>query len=460
MRKWARNGLRAPLVATLIMAAGIAACGSSKAKPAATATTASGAGGAGGAGGALFSKLPSAIQSAKEIKVGSDVSYAPIEFFKEGTQQVEGVDYDIGQALGAQLGVKVTFINTTFDGLIPALQANRFDMIMSAMTDNTTRQAKVDFVDYFTAGTAILTVKGNPKHINTLDDLCGKTVALEKGTTQADVATTQAQKCQSSGKPTLTVLQLDKDTDALQQLKIGRSDADMNDFPVAAYNAQTSGGGKDFEVVGQQFASAPYGIAIGKQSTQLRDAVQAALKAIIASGTYDQILNKWQVSAGALKTRSHQRRHRVLIRAGRSSRYPPDQIVAVPLRHWGRWVAAVILLALFALLVRLIIDSHFADFSVVRKYLFNTSILQGLRNTLIISILAQAAGIILGVLLAVMRLSKNPVLSVSSWLYIWLFRGTPVLVQLLFWFNAVPGVFKTFAISIPFTHVVLYHGRW
>jgi polar amino acid transport system permease protein len=136
---------------------------------------------------------------------------------------------------------------------------------------------------------------------------------------------------------------------------------------------------------------------------------------------------------------------------------PPERVVAVPLRHWGRWLAAIILLVFAAMLVRLVINSHFASWVVIKKFLTNKTILQGLRNTLFISVLAQLLGIVLGVVLAVMRLSKNPVLSVTSWLYIWFFRGTPVLVQLLFWFNAVPGVFKTFAISIPFTHVVLYH---
>jgi polar amino acid transport system substrate-binding protein len=287
-----RTRTRTVAFALLLPTMTLAACGSSKSKTGATNTTVAKA----------SSALPADIQSAKEIKVGSDISYPPIEFLKLGTQDATGVDYDIGQAIGAKLGVKVTFINSTFDGLIPALQAKRFDMLMSAMTDNKTRQAKVDFVDYFTAGTGILVGKGNPKNINSLDDLCGKTVALEKGTTQADVADAQSQKCTSSGKPAVNVLKLDKDTDALQQLKIGRSDADINDFPVAAYNAQVSGGGKDFQVAGQQFNSAPYGIAFDKSSTQLRDAVQGALKAIIADGTYDKILSNWQVSAGALKT--------------------------------------------------------------------------------------------------------------------------------------------------------------
>jgi len=119
-------------------------------------------------------------------------------------------------------------------------------------------------------------------------------------------------------------------------------------------------------------------------------------------------------------------------------------------------VAAIVLLGLLALLIRLIVNSHFADFAVVRHYLFNGSILEGLRNTVVISVLAQIVGIALGVTFSVMRLSKNPVLSVTSWLYIWFFRGTPVLVQRLFWFNAVPAVFKTFAVTVPFTHIVLY----
>jgi polar amino acid transport system substrate-binding protein len=285
-------GLRKPviLLALLTLAVG---CGSSKSTSTATSTSPT---------AGLFDKLPAAIQASKEIKVGSDVAYAPIEFFKEGTQQVQGVDYDIGQALGSKLGVKVTFLNAPFDGQPAGLKAKRFDMVMSARTDTKTRQAEDDFVDYFTAGTAILVQKGNPKNINSLDDLCGKTVALEKGTTQADVADGQSTKCQAAGKATVNVLKLDKDTDALQQLKIGRSDADLNDFPVAAYNAKTSGGGNDFQVTGQQFQSAPYGIAFSKDNTQLRDAVQLALKAIIADGTYDQILSKWGVSAGALKT--------------------------------------------------------------------------------------------------------------------------------------------------------------
>jgi polar amino acid transport system substrate-binding protein len=287
-----RSRLSAVVLVLLLV---LGACGSSK-KAATSASS---------GGGALFGQLPSSIQSSKEIRVGSDIEYAPIEFFKEGTQQTQGVDFDLAQAMGKKLGVKVTFIDDTdFAGIIGALQAGRFDIIMSAMNDTPERRGKgVDLVDYFNAGSSILVQKGNPKALKGLDDLCGQTVAVQKGTTQdTDILTPQEAKCRTAGK-TFSVLRFEKDTDALQQVKNGRAVANLEDFPVAAYNAQTSGGGKDFDVVaGQVGTQYSYGIAVPKANTQLRDAMQAALKAIIADGTYDQILVKWNVSAGALKT--------------------------------------------------------------------------------------------------------------------------------------------------------------
>src|SRR5205807_420361 len=145
--------------------------------------------------------------------------------------------------------------------------------------------------------------KGNPKGIKTVDDLCGATVSVQKGTTQdTDILTPQVAKCRTANK-TLTVLSFEKDTDALQQVKNGRAVADFEDFPVAAYNAQTSGNGADFEVAGNQVGDiGAYGIAVPHANQELRDALHAALQAIIADGTYDNVLKKWNVAAGALKT--------------------------------------------------------------------------------------------------------------------------------------------------------------
>jgi polar amino acid transport system substrate-binding protein len=161
------------------------------------------------------------------------------------------------------------------------------------------REKQISFISYFNAGTSILVKKGNPQAIATLADLCGKTVALQKGTTQEEVAKTQQAKC---GANKLTVRTFDRDTEALLQVKSGAAVADMNDFPVAAYNAQTSGGGSDFEVVGAQIDAGPYGIGLRKDDTQLRDALQAALKQVITDGSYDKVLSTWNVASGALKT--------------------------------------------------------------------------------------------------------------------------------------------------------------
>nr|WP_234348055.1 amino acid ABC transporter permease [Streptomyces specialis] len=113
---------------------------------------------------------------------------------------------------------------------------------------------------------------------------------------------------------------------------------------------------------------------------------------------------------------------------------PPELIKAVPVRHYGRWLGAVVVLALLAMLVVAFAGADI-DWSVVGSYLDDDTIVAGARRTLWITLLSMLIGVGLGVTLAVMRLSKNPVLSGVAWGYIWFFRGTPVLVQLVLWFN-------------------------
>ncbi|WP_413801364.1 amino acid ABC transporter permease [Streptomyces iranensis] len=112
----------------------------------------------------------------------------------------------------------------------------------------------------------------------------------------------------------------------------------------------------------------------------------------------------------------------------------PESIKAIPVRHYGRWVAAIIAIALIVLLI-----SAFArgdvNWNAIPDYFFDNEVLRGVRNTVWITILSMVVGVVLGIVLAVMRLSKNPVTASIAWGYIWFFRGTPVYVQLLVWFN-------------------------
>ncbi|MFF3849549.1 amino acid ABC transporter permease [Streptomyces sp. NPDC002328] len=113
---------------------------------------------------------------------------------------------------------------------------------------------------------------------------------------------------------------------------------------------------------------------------------------------------------------------------------PPEAIKAIPVRHYGRWVSAVVVLALLALLINAFANGDIR-WQAVSDKLFDSTVIAGAGRTLLISILSMVLGVVLGVILAVMRLSKNPVTNSVAWLYIWFFRGTPVYVQLLMWFN-------------------------
>jgi polar amino acid transport system permease protein len=127
----------------------------------------------------------------------------------------------------------------------------------------------------------------------------------------------------------------------------------------------------------------------------------------------------------------------------------PDAIKAVPVRRPGRWIAAALVLLVTASLIRSAVTNDRFGWDVVGQYLFSSRIVDGLVLTLELTAVSMVIGILLGVLLAVMRLSPNPVLSTGSWLYIWFFRGTPVLVQILFW-NYVSALYPKIDLGIPF----------
>jgi len=127
----------------------------------------------------------------------------------------------------------------------------------------------------------------------------------------------------------------------------------------------------------------------------------------------------------------------------------PEDIRAVPVRHPGRWVAAAVVLVAAVALVRSVVTNPRFEWSVVGEYLFDHRIFEGLQKTVELTVIAMAIGIVLGVVLAVMRLSPNKLVSGASWLYIWFFRGTPVLVQLLFWYN-IAAIYPKIALGIPF----------
>ena len=257
-------------------------------------------------------QLPQAIRNAREVRVGSDISYAPVEFYDalapdvldrpsgEPDPGVQGIDPDLAAELGRRLGVRLTFVNVKFDSLLDSLRSGRIDAIISGMSATPDRAEQISFIEYFQAGTSMVVARGNPKGIRAIGDLCGKTVTVQSATTQADLAVKQQKSC-PGGQP-LQVRQFDSGSQALLEVKYRHADASLTDFPVAAYNAKVSAAGQDFQVVGGQIEPGPFGIGVRKGDSPLREALRTALRQIIADGTYDRVLGKWNVAAGALKS--------------------------------------------------------------------------------------------------------------------------------------------------------------
>jgi polar amino acid transport system permease protein len=136
---------------------------------------------------------------------------------------------------------------------------------------------------------------------------------------------------------------------------------------------------------------------------------------------------------------------------------PPEAIKAIPARHPTRWIATMLVLVAAAIfLIGISTNSRF-QWNVVGQYFTSRSILQGLVRTLELTVIAMAIGIVLGIVLAVMRLSPVPIVSGAAWVYIWFFRGTPVLVQLLLWYNIASLTGPHPAVGIPFTHIIFFH---
>jgi polar amino acid transport system permease protein len=127
----------------------------------------------------------------------------------------------------------------------------------------------------------------------------------------------------------------------------------------------------------------------------------------------------------------------------------PADIKAVPVRHPGRWVASVVVAVLAAMFVHGLVTEHGYGWAVVGQYFFSRRVLDGLELTIELTVIAMAIGIALGIVLAVMRLSPNALVSGASWMYIWFFRGTPLLVQLLFWYN-LAALYPRLGLGIPF----------
>jgi polar amino acid transport system substrate-binding protein len=274
------------LAATAVL---LAACGGSSSSSSSSATPATSA----AAVGASAALLPQEYKDKGEINVASIIPYPPTSILADdGT--VSGLDYDLSQALGQQLGIKVTFNKQAFDSIITSVQAGEHDIIMSALNDTLERQQILDFVDYFLAGYSILVPKGNPDSITSLKDLCGKAVSELAASAQIALVKAAAKECPAG--QTIEVIALPTDVEAQNAVRTGKASAYLMDAAAAVYSATTEP--DVFEVVvdpNEPNGIAPVytGIGILKANSGLTAALQAAMQELIDNGTYAEIFNKY-----------------------------------------------------------------------------------------------------------------------------------------------------------------------
>ena len=258
----------------------------------------------------LAALVPADVRGKGTITVATDASYAPVEFSSDGGKTLQGLDIDLGNAIGKVLNLKVKFTNTKFDGIVAGVASKKFDLAMSAVTDTKQREAGgVDFVDYFKAGTSIGVKKGNPLRIKAAMDLCGHKVAAEQGTVQlddlqqatVDGAPSLKTQCTKAGRKSPTPVPLPDQNAVNSALLSGRADAFTADSVVVQYQIKVTNG--QIEQGGSTTAVAPYGIVLPKDSA-LRSAVQKAVQSLIDDGSYTKILQTWGVTDGAITTAS------------------------------------------------------------------------------------------------------------------------------------------------------------
>lgn len=236
--------------------------------------------------------VPANIKSKGTLVIGSDASYAPNEYLPVGSSTITGMDVDMFNAVAGKLGLKTKWQDAQFTTIIPGL-GTKFDVGVSSFTINKQREASVNMISYLTAGVQWAVQKGNPKKIDPAKP-CGLNVGVQTGTTEAsELDALNKGTCKS--KPIHIVPETDQ-TKVNLDLQSGKVDAMTADSPITQYAVKQSSG--KLELVGQVTESAPYGFVVPKSETQFGKAIVAALQAIKADGTYDQILKKWGLSGG------------------------------------------------------------------------------------------------------------------------------------------------------------------
>jgi polar amino acid transport system substrate-binding protein len=246
---------------------------------------------------ALADRVPDSIASDGTIAAGSDTTYAPAEFIADDGTTIIGFDVDLFTLVAQKLGLEAKFETAPFDSIIAGVGSGKYETGVSSFTISPERLAQANMVSYFNAGTQWATKTGNPEGIDP-DDACGKRIAVQKATVQVDDITARSEQCTAAGKDAITIDQYEGQDEATAAVVSGKNDATLADLPVMVYAVQQTKG--QLELLGDPYGQAPYGYVVAKDQTEFAQVLADAVKALIADGTYTQVLEKWGVQSGAI----------------------------------------------------------------------------------------------------------------------------------------------------------------
>ena len=243
---------------------------------------------------ALHAMLPADIQKSGVLSIATDAHYPPCESFADDNKTMIGYEPDMWNAIGVKLGIKIKPIATDFDGLIPGVQSGRYQMAMECISDSVVREKQVTFIDNSYATNAVYTLATTTGVSDDALSLCGLKSAAQSGTDFNDTLTAISARCKKHGKPGVTVSQFPSADAVLLALYSGRVDFVLSD--AAAAGDIQKHAPKPVTVFTNDLMPKVYtGMIVLPDQKQLAEATLAGLRAIIADGTYDTLMEKWDL---------------------------------------------------------------------------------------------------------------------------------------------------------------------
>lgn len=247
----------------------------------------------------LFSLLPEDVQESGVLVIGTDPAYPPCDFINDETGDIDGYNHDILMAMAPHLGVEIRQEALQFDGLIPGVQSGRFHGAMECMSDNEERREVVKFVDNAYGANGLMVMQENPAEVteNPLT-MCGVKTGVQTATNFVENAAVFSENCEQEGLPPLVVTEFPSAADVSTALASGQIDATFTSLATARW--QEAQGQAVTSFASPLIPKDYHGIVVGLEEEDLANALLGALEAAIADGTYQEVMEKWDIDELAL----------------------------------------------------------------------------------------------------------------------------------------------------------------